>query len=96
VRESDAGAVGDAVVRPADATHRRMCARVREYRGPVTCAGSPPSPTIRAHLADFSAVLPREADASYCACSGDFDGNGRLDLFVGAADVDRVLLNQTP
>jgi hypothetical protein len=47
-------------------------------------------------LADFTAALPREVDASYSACAGDFDGNGRLDLFVGAADVDRVLLNLTP
>jgi hypothetical protein len=47
-------------------------------------------------LADFTPSLPREVDASNCACAADFDGNGRLDLFVGAADVDRVLLNLTP
>jgi hypothetical protein len=47
-------------------------------------------------LADFTPSLPREVDASNCACAGDLDGNGRLDLFVGAADVDRVLLNLTP
>lgn len=49
-----------------------------------------------ANFQDFSTNLPTDKDRNRCACTGDFDGDGSMDLFTCGDGANRIYLNKTP
>ena len=47
-------------------------------------------------FANFTAQMPPDADYSRDIIMGDFDGDGRTDVFVCNAGQNRIYWNETP